>query len=814
MSAADWRAFIQNESYVPPPTPYSPRSARGEDPLVQQERHCREKLQALRQVRSRFRFLPTAGRSDAVHYSNARPLAFATEMVFSSAEAAWELEEQQLNGLQPSAQSSSGGGSGIDALGGLESLLFEFFTWRELLVVARVCGRWRRLARLDLFWEPRLVTPYENYPLRRLLGLGAHVPAIQVYMTFRRMKLAQAPVADDAPSAATTGAAWPHTRRIDERRRALMALLRNHGGEDRDERLQRLLEIELRLRNPDENAEPAGEIQLEPQRRNTLQEEGESSTGDDGQREFPPAASVHLICGRNCPPSPPPPAAPTVAAVAAPLPGLNLPERFAGLLAADNHDVLRNRQLPHHRRAGATVLEDDDVYSVADGRVRVNLASWLTTKKQVSETTLRSFLRQMLFAVQALKASQVEHTDISMVNIVVVQAGGDDDVPMADGTEELSSEDDYAMDDVDDDGNATGHSVTRSVPLFQLFFNRRNARYVTTGAVDAAGDQRVPRPLGADVEGNRELVLDAEMGEPGEIGVPGGAAVVDAAGNRDAFPHMFWSVSMIQSLLSCAVTVWAHGRFTDTNTMAQLTLLLRYPTDFSRGFRSFLEFAKYLQMTNAVSVSRLLQHEFVADLATASPNSIVRCTNWDVSSFRDVQDYRSRVLAWYRSATAGVSVEAPRRARAWAAGEFAPRTRLGPQYFVKALEEVGLASERFVSIVGPASASSSWIRALASTQAHTLQRLDLSRVRVPPSVILKELAKLPRVTHLRLPPQFLRDENLEHLIADLAYSNVLPALRAMDDSVKVAMDRLEKSYVMQLDMVTFLLEKPAANSSR
>ncbi|ETN15049.1 hypothetical protein PPTG_22060 [Phytophthora nicotianae INRA-310] len=116
-------------------------------------------------------------------------------------------------------------------------------------------------------------------------------------------------------------------------------------------------------------------------------------------------------------------------------------------------------------------------------------------------------------------------------------------------------------------------------------------------------------------------------------------------------------------------------------------------------------------------------------------------------------------------------------------------------------------------VVAPSTASSSWVRTLASTQSCTLQRLDLSHARVPTSVLLRELATLPRLTHLRLPRQILRDENLEHLVAALAYAQFLPQLRGLDENVRQAMDRLEKSYLMQLDMVTFLLQKPSVNTA-
>lgn len=854
-----WSRFIQNESYVPPPTPYSPRAVCDEDPLVEQERHCREKLQALRAARDRFRFFPSTDSRRNLAGLTALPLRFSTEMVFSAAEVVWAREEHDAEAVEAPAPSQAG----VDALGGLEMLLFEFFTSGELLVAGQTCRRWHRLARLDLLWEPRLVTPFEKYPMRELMGLGQQVPAIQVYMIFRRLKLAQSPFVGETVVSAGAAGGWPLPRRVGERRRALMTLLRNRGN-DRDERLQRLLEMELRVRNQDGDGAPAApapeagvgseEQQLQQPPTLTLQA-AIGSVGQDASSilssiigmggqdllDFDPTASVHLVTPQRTSAAALAGDITSSAQVAAPPPAAEAPDRilqnrFAGLLAAANNrnvDVRNRPQLNARHVGGAASAEEEDVFSVVDGGDRVNLASWLATKKTVSEFALRSFVRQMLLAVRALKAARVEHIDISMANIVVVlgsvsPCSGESDLSIGghhqqDAEEKATTEE--AMEGV------TSSAPTN--PLFQLFYNRRSLRAVTSNPSEPALDFAVPRPLGVDADLDRDVMQDVDMLEPrGEEGAPVDAAAAALAVATAAIPHdlgvggagvargglgLFHrataSFSMIQSVLNCAIAVWAHGRFTDSNTIALLTLLLRHPTEFPRGLRSFLEYAKFLLMTNAMSVDRLLQHEFVVSAGESASQSsnIVRYTDWEAGSFRDVVEYRTRVLAWYRSSTnvGMVDVSSSEAAMDILADELTPRTALGRQFFTQALEETGLSTERFVSIVAPADVSSSWIRALALTQTATLQRLDLSRVHVPPSVILKELAKLPRISHLRLPPQFLRDENLEHLIAALEYSALLPALRATDDAVRVAMDRLERSYTMQLDMVTFLLEKPA-----
>lgn len=810
--ASHWSRAIQNESYVPPPTPYSPQAARDEDPLVEQERHCRDKLQALRSVRARFRFQ--------------RRVCVSSEMVLSAAEAAWRRDE---------AQDEPRGA--VDALGGLEALLFEFLSCRELVAAAQTCRHWQRLARLDLFWEPRLVSPLERYPLRELLGLARHVPAIQVYMMFRRMKLAQAPFVEPVGGAATASA-WPAaTRRPADRRRALVNLLQSRANE-RDERLQRLLEMELRVHAPDAEEAPVTDAGNDDDRERQLSALANDNlvdmeTVDD--LELDQMASVHLITIRRTQsdtlsaPCAATPLETPLPAAGADVPEGHLQQLFDDLLTEPEANLAHNQQQQqqqpqqqqqaqtqqqNRRPGGATVVEEEDVFSVVDGRDRIHMGTWLANRKKVSETTLRSFIRQMLLAVRALKAAQIEHINISMANIVVVQncnSPSNFNNPVEAMSQGAST-------------TPTAQSAAEShSPLFQLFFSRRNVRSYADRPLDTNLEYMMP-PLGLEAGIEREIMLDVDMVEPrpDDGGIPNAAALLEGIaqgrgvgaaprGGIGLFPRVVTGFPMLQAVLNCVIQVWAHGRFTDPNILSHLTVLLRHPSDVTRGLRSFLEYAKFLLMTNALSVEQLLQHEFISPVMEPDSN-IVRYTDWDTNSFRDVAEYRSRVLAWYRNATNSgmVDVSAPVPANnRLLSDELTPKTTLGTAYLSRALEECGLSSDRFVSVVAPSNATSSWIKALAGTQSATLQRLDLSCVHVPPSVVLKELAMLPRITHLCLPSQFLRDENLEHLIAALEYADLLPSLRVAEETVRVAMDRLEKSYVMQLDMVTFLLQKPA-----
>ncbi|KAI9986908.1 hypothetical protein PInf_025877 [Phytophthora infestans] len=127
-----WIRSIQNESFQPKPTAYSPHSLEDEDPLMLQQRQCRDKLRVLKQVRERIEFYPLRP-IDGV-FPTSYSMKISTNMILSSADLSpeWQQDANQSDGQSKNA----GQNVGIDALGGLEMLLFAFFSPHELLHVS------------------------------------------------------------------------------------------------------------------------------------------------------------------------------------------------------------------------------------------------------------------------------------------------------------------------------------------------------------------------------------------------------------------------------------------------------------------------------------------------------------------------------------------------------------------------------------------------------------------------------------------------------------------------------------------------------
>ncbi|GMF26926.1 unnamed protein product [Phytophthora fragariaefolia] len=630
------------------------------------------------------------------------------------------------------------------------------------------------------------------------------VPAVLVYMVYQRLKLAQG-----AHSAAGCGASSRANAT------AAPAAVQRHNG--------RVLELFQTLNRH-------AQIGALPRTRR-----GTRRSIDEA------VSSVHLVSVKYKPPMKPlrtqeDQVATRMAA------DLNLQPQGEVLPApATNGDVpVREEQQDAaaivHNGAGAA--DDEDVYSVADGRERSTLTAWLATKRRVSERTLRSFLRQMLLAVDALERSNCEHADISPANIVVHSLPrmrkAESNHHTANATDSQPEGDDSDDDEDTDDDTLKGHALEakvlqegplysrRCTPFFQLFISRRNCQHIadTDGRDldDVDADANLPDDIFenggefAEIPQQRQRLAgaNAEAGNGNGIGGNGGhgGAVFR---NRLALPH----ASMVSSVVQTAMTVWARGRFVDGSASTVLALLLRFPDSFPGGLREFLEYANYLVITHSAAASKLLRHDYLQ--CSGSELKHYPSLHWSLSPIHDVNEYKSKLVAFYGSLPSRVERRLDDNSSSSISStvidELMPRTTLGLQYFAKALDEANLPDERFVSVVAPSSASSSWVRRLASTQSCTLQRLDLSKARVPMSVVLRELATLPRLTHLRLPRQILRDENLEHLVAALAYSDLLPHLRGLDENVRQAMDRMEKSYLMQLDMVTFLLKKNTTSTA-
>lgn len=759
-----WIHAIQNESFRPKPAAFSPLGSREENPLLEQQRQCRDKLDALAHVRHRVGFLGGGG------------VQIHTRMILSQLEC-----DASDHTRQPHEMAAAG----IDALAGLEALLFAFLTHKELVRVSEVCRSWKDTARHNVIWEPLLVTPVERYPLRALLGVSKELPAIQVYMIFKRLRLGELPKELEKRSALDPrrnqqvllqpAQVLPHRVRFAEERNRLLTLLR--GAQDgRAAEVANVLPGLLRHRL-----------------RRGMQALPTSSPSPLGH-------SVHVLgfrgggCGASTAVATPPDALDPLVEEA------NVPDQLVELLAA-----ARNRP-----------DREDELHFTKDGYRRTTLRVWLQLphqrRKKLSEHTLRSFLRQLLLAIHALETAGATHAEVSTANIVVLEPASADTGDAAAATSEQLKCD--------------------ATPLFQLDCSRN---IVHVGAPNAGlpaaatlrqnlqqQQQRVERRVFEDMRDRREahhaaVALVAALNEDME----GEDDILELA--EDALDRQVHTPCMFNALFRAALSMWARGRYPDSSAIATtplLPLLVLLHAHIPAGFRSFLEYGKFLIDSGLASAAHLINHAFVS----ADPHSATSIPVRMIQS-QDVLDYQASVLAWYGNAhaLAGARIASRQRQRdgeaASVAGErgcreatepsleLMPRTQLAPAYLQHALKEPNLSRERFVSIQAPEIKSSSWIRKVAETQRHTLQRLDLSRVMLPTSVLLKELANLPRITHLRLPSKIERPDDLEHFLAALSCTDLLPNLRAMDANVKLAMDRMEQAYQEQLDMIEFLLAR-------
>lgn len=749
-----WIHAIQNASFQPKPAAFSPLGSREENPLFEQQRQCRDKLDALAHVRQRVRFVPLANDS-----SNTG-MQIHTRMILSQFESDTAVGAIHQSDLPA---------SGIDALAGLEALLFAFLTHDELLCVSEVCRSWKETARHNVMWEPLLFSPVERYPLRSLLGAAKDLPAIQVYMVFKRLRLHELPkelqkrTALPIPELRVNPPLRPphalhRARFFREERRRLLALLR--GVQD-----NRVGEAPDGLPGP---ARPR------PRRGAPLSSPAALSVG---------SSSVHLLGYRACDASTT--AVPdALEALDPPDDELDLPEQLADLLAASRTRADREEAL----------------HFAQDGYQRTPLCTWLQERnRKLSEHVLRSFLRQLLLAVQALEQSGAAHADLSTSTIVVLEpvtaVSGDDDDDAPTTVERLKSD---------------------RTPLFQLDCSRHIVHVPTLRATQApAGFGREDQQQQQQQRHAALLAVAMDDDDMGDDDVDLLELAEDALHRQ---PHRV--PCMLNALFRCALNMWGAGRYPDSSAVSTtplLSVLVLLHGHLPAGFRSFLEYGKFLTDSGLASASHLLHHAFVS----AEPHG-ARTIPVRMLQTQDVLDYQASVLAWYGTAhaRAATATTGGTGARQWtvrdpvqslAAGaltdELVPATQMTAAYLQHALEEANLPRERFVSIQAPEIRSSSWIRQVAETQHRTLQRLDLSRVMLPTSVLLKELARLPRVTHLRLPGNIERPDDLEHFLAALSCTALLPNLYAMDANVQSAMDRMELVYREQLAMIEFLLAR-------
>lgn len=772
-SPRKWIHAIQNASYQPKPTAFSPHGSFEENPLLEQQRQCRDKLDALASVRKRVHFLPfvasttLSGTAGGKRFEQLEPsMKIHTRMILSKLESDSHSSHRAHSNNTRSSDTDTLAyyeSAGIDALAGLECLFFAFLTPRELIHASEVCRSWKDMARHNVIWEPLLFTPFERYPLRELLGASADLPAIQIFMIFKRLRLTELP--KDATKRAVAGGEprrhamqVTHRIRVVEERQRLLMPMRIGGLPNRRER-EPMNVAPLVVRPPS---------RMQPSIRMT---------------------SIHVVGFAT--------KAAAVATALDPRDDAELEDEYAELLAN-----------PHARTD-----RDDELQFIKDGYSRMTMRVWLQQQQQhrrkLSEATLRSFLRQILLAIQALEQVGAMHSDISLANIVVLEQA-DPSPATTFATAESSA----------------GEREDDAMPLFQLDCSRnivllgrpeglddRALRYQVpaTMAMQATRLQHPDGRFGAMRERRRDAaaILPFAVHEDAEIRGDVMLELADDMMHRHGRPSC-----MFAALFRCAVSAWSRGRFPDSslhNHMPLLSLLVLLHAHIPAGLRSFVEFGAFLTDSGLLTAAHLLQHAYV----TADPTTPETIAIRNIQA-QDVRDYQVSVQAWYSSAYATAQAAVRQRQSgqptsvsseraATLADALMPKTHMAATYLEHALKERNLSQERFVSIVAPEIKSSSWMRKVAETQRHTLQRLDLSRVMLPTSVLLQELANLPRITHLRLPVNIERPDDLEHFLAALTCTDLLPNLCAMDANVQGAMDRMEQTYRVQLDMVEFLL---------
>ncbi|KAJ0410538.1 hypothetical protein ATCC90586_008345 [Pythium insidiosum] len=174
LSPRELRRYLLDDrrEYVAKPSAYAPTWRHETHPLQDQLRTLEAKLHAVKYARERLEFVACPGKATDVAASLSHQALDITTRVALSACASPEWVHA----------------GGISVLSGPEELLFTFLSPAELVAASEVCRRWNALARDNRLWEPLLVTPVEQYPLRRLLGLDhVRVPAIQVYAMFVEM---------------------------------------------------------------------------------------------------------------------------------------------------------------------------------------------------------------------------------------------------------------------------------------------------------------------------------------------------------------------------------------------------------------------------------------------------------------------------------------------------------------------------------------------------------------------------------------------------------------------------------------------------
>ncbi|TMW56109.1 hypothetical protein Poli38472_008757 [Pythium oligandrum] len=811
---------LLEQGYMAKPTAYAPYRRQEENPLQEQAQQLQAKLQALRDVRDRLCFTPDPKPKDdsqdvEMDDPDTKSMRISTQMALAT--------------HVPSGWTTASGGVG--ALGGVELLLFGFLSAQELVTSSAVCRTWYVITRDDVFWEPFLFTPLEGYPLRSFLGVSSwkksRLPAIQVYSIYRKLSRRLHVLdgrKDESPVQSPT--AEPFLELLVRQRRGVGVQIEQELRDWRRRTRARRGQDGTNAANGTRDHAPATS-QLSP----SLQERSihlVSKLGDD----FSFDARSRVDRAREAEEARQVEPAPTRVfdtvlpgaldewvtqnAIRAPDVGEVVAFPEGGLIVerpvlpgwADGNQLNQNIQATETNQA-----------MTVDGFKRVRLSTWLASQRRVRSRVFKSFVRQMLLAFKALEDANYIHSDVSPGNIFVLyassRANSDGDVTMEGPTETPKK------------------AKKAKIPLFQLFCRRS----VNTWLIE---DNTPPQPetrngglphhhagfaplitlLPNDIDDESEGEEDGGQPAHGARVRPllprlylrreqpvENAAPAAGAGAAPAPVPMNLPQCMIHALLRILVDVWCVGRSHGTHGRPPLAYVFRHPVLFPNNLRSFIEYAEFLLARQQATAERLLAHVLFQTDQTRLPAGIVPASLLLPGSFSDATHYRTQMLVWYTQTHEQWSNIRP-SADSLVSSSYAPRTRLGKLFFQDALTETRLPHHRFLGVIAPPTATSSWVHALATSQMLTLRYLDLSYVQLPTSVLVRDLHHLTQLTHLRLPRELLREENLEQFIAAMWCVGLLPRLQVMDACVKRAMDRLERVYITQLDMVSFLLEPP------
>ncbi|KAG9409770.1 hypothetical protein AC1031_020082 [Aphanomyces cochlioides] len=429
---------------------------------------------------------------------------------------------------------------------------------------------------------------------------------------------------------------------------------------------------------------------------------------------------------------------------------------------------IRRVELPRAKRIDK--MFNPTTFSFRGGE---SLKSYLVKHAPLPPLVLKSFAHQLLHACVALEKAGLKHTDISTKNIVVHA------IPPTSLNESTS-------------GTSGIGAGAASVPLLQL-----DGHYCL---------EKISSSTTTTTEDQDEALFWTIMYDPRNRDGGGG-------GGNQLVKHM------LCGYMYCVLDMALEGR---SANLRQHSLMYCMNVDrqyLARELRSLLECAAYLLYTKAPLAS-LLHHPYFqpvfppphvpALMARGGMTEAFHPYTMDLTPLGNGSDnvsYMTQVNAWYTEALPKIVELYPIHAFA-----SVPTSMLGMDMLHGDVGELQLVRTRYNCIAAPMTATSNWMKILASSQRLSLKRLDLSRLELSSSTILQGLSLLPYVMELKLPKAMLREANLEHVISAFA-NGLLPSLTTVEEAFCVALTKMEASYTSQLDMVDFLLQGSSSSAT-